>query len=157
MEDLNELKNDNIGGIIRFNFIPVQDVQSISTPLNNKVLEPIEVKEYKRWYCAYATRGTMGYTEEQTDTPNGNIFKRKFVAVCPQDSDEMCDTLNLMRNQRFILDYTDANGLRKLVGTIDEPLFFTSTLNTKTDMNGRNEHAISFYGDASHKAYVYDI
>jgi hypothetical protein len=157
MEDLNQLKNDNVGGIIRFNFIPVQDVDSIVMPVNNKVLEPLEVKEGKRWYCAYATLGTIGYTEEQSDTDNGGIFKRKFTAICPQDNDEMTDTLNAMRNQRFIIDYMDANGLRKLVGTIEEPLFFTSTLNTKTDMRGRNEHVISFYGDASHKAYVYDI
>jgi hypothetical protein len=157
MNDLNRLKGNNIGGVIRFNFIPVQDVQSIALPINHKVLEPLELKEGKRWYCAYATIGTMAYSEEQSDNDNGNIYKPKFIAICPQDNEEMTDTLNAMRNQRFIIDYTDANGLRKLVGTIEEPLFFTSTLSTKNDVKGRNEHAISFYGECTHKAYVYDI
>lgn len=157
MNDIKRPSGDNLGGLIKFKFVPMNDVQSIDTAINGKVTTEVTLKEGAQWYCGYCTLGTMGFTEPSAKSPNGEVFQAAFTGVCPQDKEENNDLFNEMRNQKFIIDITDSNGLRKLVGGIDAGLFFSSSLNTQTDMAGRNAHAISFYGDMAHKAYIYDI
>jgi hypothetical protein len=157
MKDIEQYKNDNLGGIVKFKFIPVDDVESIDIAIEHIITTPVVLKENKRWFDAYATLGTMQYTEVQEKTPSGDIFKCQLVAAIPKDWADISDQLNKMRNQRFIVDYTDSNGLRKLVGSIDEPLFFKSELNTKNEAAARNEHIITFFGESSHKAYIYEF
>ncbi len=157
MNDIDEFDGDNLGGIIRFKFIPVTDVESIDNPIDHVIATPVILKTNKRWFDAYATKGTIGFTEVPEKTANGDVFKLQFNAICPKDSADRSNVFNQMRNQRFIVDYTDYNGLRKLIGSLEEPLFFSSSLNTKTEVVGRNEHSISFYGESSHKAYVYEF
>ena len=158
MNDINRHEGDNLGGVVSFNFIPVQDVESLTMPIEHRIVEPLQLKTGKYWYCGFATLGTIGFTEESQQTPNGEVYKQKFAAIRPKDDKDISLLLNEMRNQKFIIDYTDANGQRKLIGTTDEPLFFSSVLNTKTSVAGRNEHTLIFYrDDATHKAYIYDI
>lgn len=157
MNDINRLEGDNLGGIVRFKFIPVDDIRIIDDAVAGVVSVEITLQASKKWFCAYATLGTMGYTESPTNSSAGTIFSRQFSAFIPKDSAEINAQLNEMRDVRFVLDYTDSNGLRKIVGSIEEPLNFSSSLNTQSDMPGRNGHNIVFSGDATHKAYVYDI
>lgn len=157
MNDINEYSGDNLGGIIRFKFIPVTDVESIASPIDHVITTPVILKTDKRWFSAYATMGTIGYTEASEQTANGGLFKRQLVAIIPKDDKDKAKLFNKMRNQRFIVDYVDSNGLRKLIGSLEEPVFFSSTQNTKTEMPGRNEHSISFYGTGTHKAFIYDF
>ena len=157
MNDIKKPSGDNIGGLIRFNFIPYEDVESIDMPIDGKVTIEVELKEGKQWYCGYGTLGSMSYTETPSENMNGAVFSKLLSAVCPQDGEENNALFNEMRNRRFIVDYTDSNGLRKLIGSIEEPLKFNATLNTQTSMPGLNAHAISFYGEGTFKAYIYDV
>jgi hypothetical protein len=157
MNDINEFFGNNLGGVLRFNFIPVAHCVSIDMPIKGKVLKPVEVLTGKRWFSGYATLETIGFAEPSELTDNGTIYKPKFTAIVPKDSAEATHLFDQMSNGRFLLDYTDSNGLRKLVGSLDEPLFFSADLNTKQNIAGRNEHLINFYGTTTNKAYVYDI
>lgn len=157
MRDINKPSGDNLGGVLRFNFIDVNDVQSIADAVNSTVSTAVTLKTAMQWYEGYGTLGSIGFTEIPEMTGAGTLYKRQFVALCPQDGEDINDLFNEMRNKQFIIDYTDSNGLRKLVGSLEEPLNFAATLNTKTNMPELAGHSISFYGDASHKAYRYDI
>lgn len=157
MNDIKQPSGDNLGGLVRFRFIDINDVESIEDAINGKVLTEIELSDGGQWFTGYGTIGSMGYTETPSENPNGTVFARQFTAVCPQDGEDNNALFNEMRNKRFILDYTDSNGLRKLVGSISEPLKFSATLNTQTNMPGLNSHTINFYGDGTHKAYIYDV
>lgn len=157
MNDIKPFSGDNIGSIKQFSFIPVTDVESIDFPIKGKIVKPILLKSKARWYEGYSTLETALFTEPSEQTANGTIFKPKFVGVVPRDSAELTALFEEMKNARFILDYTDRNGIRKLVGSIDEPLFFTSELVVPSAVAQRNQHNITFYGITTEKAYVYDI
>lgn len=157
MDDINEYSGDNLGGVIGFKFIPVTDVQSIENPIDHVITTAVVLKTNKRWFSAYATQGTIGYSETSEQTAHGEVFKQQLVAIIPKDDKDKAVLFNKMRNQKFIVDYTDSNGLRKLIGSLEEPLFFSSSANTKTEMSGRNEHSITFYGTGTHKAFIYDF
>lgn len=157
MADITQPIGNNLGGALRFNFINVNDVLSIPTPVNSVVSSAVVLKPGKVWSAGSATLGTMGYSEPSELTSAGTIYKKTFIAFCPEDNAANNDLFNANRNGQYIVDCTDSNGLRKLIGSIDEPLSFSSALNTKTNIPELAGTAISFYGDGSHKSYVYDI
>lgn len=157
MDDVKQFSGDNIGGLLRLNFIPVSDIESIDEPYEHRITVPVELKENKRWFSLYATLGTMSFTESGSKTSDGELFDKKITATCPKDRADISALFNEMRNEQFVIDYTDTNGERKLVGSLEEPLQFSSNLNTKEGIEGRNEHVISFFGVGTHKSYFYDI
>ncbi|MES2590888.1 MAG: hypothetical protein V4608_03300 [Bacteroidota bacterium] len=155
MGDINRPEGDNLGGILRFKFIDVNDVLSIALPINSAILSTVQLKPGKSWSSGYGTLETIGYSEPGEITDAGTIYKRMFVAFCPYENAYSDDLLHIMRNRQFLVDYTNANGVRKLIGSINEPLFFLGALNTKTKSSDLAGYSISFFSDSSHKAYVY--
>lgn len=157
MQDIKQPIGNNLGGVITFNFIDVKNVLSIPTPVNSMIIQPVVLQPGEHWYVGYGTLGTIGYSEPSEFTNAGTLYKRMFVAFAAQDSAINSILFNEMRNGQFLIDYKDSNGLRKLIGSIEEPLFFSANLNTKTNMPELAGHAVGFYGDGTHKAYVYNI
>lgn len=155
MKDINRPLFENLGGIIKFNFVPIEHVDSIDIPIKGIITQPVSLASGKQWFSGYGTLGSISFTETPEKTNAGELFKRVFTAFCPKDDEEIDTLFNEMRNMQFLLDYTDSNGLRKLIGSIDEPLKFSASLNTKSQMQELAGHSISFFGDGTHKSYVY--
>jgi len=157
MRDINEPCGDNLGGLLSFDFIPSSDVLSIPEPNKSRILQPIVLKSGKSWSSGYGTRGTMSFSEDQGNGDHGAKYAAKISLVVPKEESENEDLYHEMRHQTFIVVYTNANGLKKVVGTIAEPLKFTSNLSTGSDVPNRNQHTIQFYEDTTRKALTYDI
>lgn len=157
MEDINKHCGDNLGGITSFNFIEVKDINTIAEPIDNKVCEPVVLQALARWLGCYATEGTIKYTEEKQQSQHGDYYKVKLTAFIPQDRSEVNNQLELMKNKLFLIDYTDNNGYRKLIGTVQYPLRFTDSLDTGSTAANRNGYTIEFFGDLLKKAPTYFI
>lgn len=157
MNDINKHCDDNLGGLYRFNFIPVSEVQSIAEPIGCKVLEPLETTTIGRWYECYASEGTIKFIEDLQQSEHGDFHKVKLSAFIPKDRTDITDQLEKMRNKNFIIDYIDNNGHRKLIGKLDEPLRFTYSLDTGSSVPNKNGHTIEFYGDIIKKSPTYFI
>ena len=157
MNDINKPCGDNVGGIFLFKIAFTDDVQSMSLPINGNVCEPVELKSLARWYDVYGTEGTIKFNEDQQQSPQGDYFKVKLSASIPKDRTEVKNSLEEMKNKTFIIDYTDYNNERKLVGTLTEPLKFSSSLDTGNKIPSLNAHAIEFFGNALTKAPTYSI
>lgn len=157
MTDFPFKKEDNLGGVPRFNFVKVSDVQSIGIAVNHKIIAPVVLKTGKQWYCGYGTLGTVGYSEPEESSSAGTLYKRAFSGFYPKDDADIDLLFSEMRHEKFLIDYTDNNGLRKLIGSIAEPLRFTSSFSTKQQASELAGHTFSFYGDGTHKSYVYFI
>jgi len=157
MNDIKKPIGNNLGGVIRFNFIDVNDVESIPDSIDDVVSEAVVLKEGAQWSCGYGTQFSIGYSEPTEDTNAGTIYKKSFDATCPQDSAENKNLFRLKRHKRFILDIYTSNGMRLLVGTIAEPLKFSAKLSTKTQMSELAGYVINFSGDGTLPSPVYDI
>ncbi|OFY87859.1 MAG: hypothetical protein A3F72_03020 [Bacteroidetes bacterium RIFCSPLOWO2_12_FULL_35_15] len=157
MDDITLFEDDNLGGIIRFKIAKADDVESIDDAIDGAITTEITLKANCRWYEVYATLGTIGYAEPTEDTNSGTVYKRNISAFSPKDTIEKTKIFNEMRNGKFIVDYTDSNKLRKIIGSIEEPVRFKYSLNTKSNIPELAGYNISFFGDGTHPAYVYDI
>lgn len=147
----------NLGGILAFNFVPVDDVSSFPEVVNGKIIKPLTLNADGQWFCGYSTLEKTKYTEPDEDSPAGKVFKKVFSGFYPKDTEEMAILFNKMRNRKFIIDYTDMNHIRKIVGTVEEGLKFSSSFSTGEKVVDLAGHSFRFYGDGSAKAYIYDI
>lgn len=157
MEDIARHLGDNLGGINSFRYIPISEVLYLSEAIEGKVCEPLTIKAPGRWYDFYATEGTMGFNEVKENSPHGDFYKVRLSGFVPKDRPELIHALNKMRNQKFIIDYTDNNGLRKIIGTIDEPLRLKHSFDTGADVPNRAGTSFEFYGDLRFPSPVYYI
>ncbi len=157
MEDINKHCDDNLGGVFLLNFIPVKEVASLAAPVDNKVCEALVTTATGRWRACYGTEGTIKFTEDLQEDPNGDFHKVKLMLFTPKDRTELSNTLNLMRNKKFIVEYTDNNNHRKIIGTPDEPLSFRYSLDTGNAVPSRNGYALEFYGDVVEKSPTYFV
>lgn len=156
MISITEFIGDNIGGLESFQFIPVGDVASIARAKDHVITELVTLDTGKAWLDAYVTLGSLAYSEGKNKTIHGNHYNRSLVGFVPKDTEALAELFDEMGDVRFIIDYTDNNGVRKLIGSLDSPLVFSSQLSTGNDAAARNGHFITFSGNSPHKAYIYD-
>lgn len=157
---VNEIKRkegDNLGSIIEFKFAYTKGVESIENTSNGAVHTNIVFKNNYSWVNVEAITETMQYQETPQESDHGIYYKKRFVAKIAKDRAELIDLFNAIKNEKFIVLYKDANGLQKLVGTIDEPLFLKVNFDTKQQVAGRNEYDIAFEGDGLDKSPEYNV
>lgn len=157
MNDVNKFTDDNLGGVMLFKFIPVDDVSSIPTAVNHIIPTGVVLKPGCRWYEFYGTIGTIEFTEKKQDSEAGAFYKKSLKAITPKVRTELDLVFNEMKNRRFILDVTDNNGIRKIVGSIEAGLKFSDESNTKSEASQRNEYSIEFSGEGEDKSYTYNV
>lgn len=157
MNDINIHCDENIGGIFLFRFIPTIDVESIPEPINSRITEPITLKSGKRWFNFYATPGSMKFEEEVNNSSHGDYIKAKLTGNTPKGRIEVVSNFNKMLNQTFIIDYTDNNKFRKIVGTLTEPMRFKRIYTTGDKPNTKNSYSFEFYGDITQESPEYFI
>ena len=159
MQDIGQYTGDNIGGLEKFQFIPVNDIISIPRATNHVITEAITIDALSgaQWFDAYVTEGSLGYKETEKKNQHGNSYDRILVGLVPKDTETLADLFDEMEGFRYVIIYTDNNGKKKVVGSIESPLQFKADMDTKVDANGRNGHPITFFGSSSHKAYFYNL
>ena len=157
MDDINKMDNQesNLGSVLQFYFIPVTVIDYI-TIVDGEVTT-IGLPRGYVWPKGYGPLESMRFVEPGEDTANGVKYKPVFTCMVPKDSILNTKLFNKMRNQKYVVAYKDANGLKKLIGLKEEGLKFSAVLDTKQVVAGRNEYAISFYGETSHPAYSYNF
>ncbi len=155
MEDMTVPNGFNMGGIVKYNFILVDDVVSIPEAENGKIAGPVVLVTGGVWSKGYGQRGSTVYSEPEEKTGAGSVFKWLFESVVPKDRTENDVLFYKMRNGGFIIDYTDGNGLRKLIGSKSEPLQFSSSLTTRGKAHELAGHSIKFFQDGTFKSYEY--
>lgn len=137
MKQLNK-PSDNMGGLLRIWAVP----PSVVTVSGNSV----SLSSTTDVIAIYATPGTIGFSEKETNDRAGTSYDTELVAKSPKDSAEAREVLDLLDGRRWVLIYLDQNEQYKLVGTKYNPLRATVDLDTGTDTPAYNGYAIAFKG-----------
>lgn len=116
---------NNIGGIIRCEFLPVENVQHFT--VSGRTVQ-ISLKEGKNWSkLPVSVRNTSCAAPPSADG-GGTVYKHQFSSVLPTPNVSASLQRQLYQSclTGCLLRYTDANGKQRLLGTKDYPL--TGTL-----------------------------
>ena len=157
LNDITRHTDDNLGGLNAFKIVSAKAVTSLPSVVNGAIQHQLTLLPGHRWLSVYCTEFTMNYKEVPIDSEHGAAFKKTLTGKTPKDRAELTQLFNEMKDQGFIIDYTDNNGQRKLVGSPQEPMYFKPALDTKAEMAQRNEHELVFEGEGIDKSPFYNI
>lgn len=156
MNNLSRFSGINITGVKAIQYVPLEDVLILPDPFNSVISLQVILKPGKVFYSADLTLYTAGCKEETVISNHGEIQKQTLQCFIPKDSPENAPSLNEMIKQRFLVLYSDFNGNRKVLGTLDSGMRFKADLDTYMDPgSGRNGHLCTFYGESPLKAPFY--
>lgn len=136
---------DNIGGIVKLWYLPVEFIQSMTRPIH--AYGGITLIAGKSWFPFYFSPQSGFYKHKFTSTDKGSYYKCTIEGIFPhKDPDNDYDFLQ-NNNLGFVCKVLDANGYYHIVGTRDFPLRFTYDFKTGSSPGDRNSVSFSFSGD----------
>lgn len=152
MTNFPELNTEGLGGQQSFSFIPVHDVDIIPYVFNSVLPAAVILLNGKQWYTGNALMRTLQLTEEPTKQGTYNYSLSGNVAG--KDSD-VVPLFTDMARRTFLIDTTDRNGNRRLIGSKNFPMRFKWSHDSKASTSERSDFIFEFYGETPAPAPVY--
>ena len=139
---------DNLGGIIKLWYIPVEDVSSISRPIHD--FGGITLAANKQWLEFYFSPQSAKYDVKFKTGPKGSYFECMITGIYPKQNAANNYLINQLRDAAFVCKVLDANGVYRIVGTPDFPLKFTFDFDSGSKTADRNSIGFLFSGKSKY-------
>jgi len=133
MNDFPTYVCDNIPGVKKFEFVPVDEVASVSEPDGMEVEVTLEVGSV--WLEGYSIE-RLSYSEEAQETDEGVSYAVKVGGFVPGDDAELMDYFTEARTKRYLVKVTDQNDEERLVGSADVGARFSFARKKDNENNG---------------------
>jgi hypothetical protein len=157
MQNFPENNLENMGGISSFKFISTASISEIPYALNNVISEPVTLEGGKTWYNGLSLIRSASFEEEQKDTDSGPLYIYKVNGTLPGLSPTVTTLLDELAHVAVVLDVTDNNGNRRLLGNTNNGCKLTYNYKSKDTPSGRPEYNYQFYFETDAPAPFYDI
>ena len=95
------------------------------------------------------------WTEEETTAADGNYYKTQITATLPADTPAVRGNLNQMKQHRYLVRMTGRDGIPVLIGTLEQPLTFSSAWTSGTQPGDLRGYKITFSGVGLHPSPGY--
>ena len=151
-----------IGGVCKFWFIPVHDIENIPPidPANQYLLAEPVLKAGKQWLGPVPIPDRqLGYAETQENASAGPSYKIKIAGNHYGDVPQSRVNLdNISYGRYLVMAKQRSGGFYILLGSMDSPLFFDHDFSA--GQNGANDTTfskIAFSGQAINRALVVPV
>lgn len=140
-------------GIGLLSYAPVSDLDPIKWPaaIKDSTYNQQSGAGEVQWYSMPYLVGTGAWTENQQDDPQGQYFRNELTLLLPNDSAAIRRELQAMKDYRFILKMTKGTSTW-LLGTISQPLRFSSSYESGADGEDQRGHRCQFSGAILYKS-----
>lgn len=150
----------NIAGNYLIRFVPVVGVSSLplpaaSGPTAGLITSGPTFQDNYRWFTAYGTDFTKSVDEKQTETDNGPVWDIVIELFLPGDAPDRRVQLAELVRHRFLVAVEDNTGLKRLFGTLEEPLLLTYSFQVAKNPGDRRGYTLTFAGQLSRIAPAY--
>lgn len=156
MTDLSFSVGDNVPGLVRFWFVPVQGVASLPQRVGTTIFDDILLKQGYRWFTGEVSVDSLDYQEPWKEDEVGGFFDIKLSGFVPKDTPTSNLAFYQMKRQRYLAIYEDRNGNRKLVGDLEHTLEFTYKLSPGRSGNDSNGFEFTFSTRGDSAAFFYE-
>lgn len=148
---------DNIGGNFKIKIAYTEQVQEIPGTYNGAIHNDVAMKPGGRWFDVYCTEESIDFKDVQSDSDHGDFFNKTVTGFIPKDRADAIEFVEALKNRPIIIDLLDNNEVRKLVGTVEEPMYFKSSFESKDQVSGRAGTTITFSGSGIKRSPIYNI
>lgn len=138
-----KLNEDNLGGAKLIRFIDINEVTAVPEPVDQTIIDPVELATGAEWNTAEFTTFTLGFNEQQVLSDGGTIaWEATVQGQVPKDRPSILDLLTRYHNKRVLAQVEDRNGLVRLLGTIEEPARLLMLNRTTQTQHGQRNHTV---------------
>ena len=147
----------NLGGLLKIEYLPVKwvDVATydpIISPQRNWAHE-INILGGKDWLSVPIKATKRSWIENQVTGRQGVHYSQSVSGLLPKNTPEIADELDRMSRHTFLLRVNDRNGQPWVLGTIEHPFRFSSSMSTGQKSAEFNNHSIRFSALTPFKAF----
>jgi len=146
MQVLNKSAEDNLGGVLLLYLVPDYNILTQEKNFSTGIYTLTFLDEDKNWLI-YCTPESIAYTEEEDDSLGSKFFKCKLEGFIPNDTPTISNQLDLLRNRRFAVVFTDYNGRYKVAGSKTSPLRLSVSFSSQDRMSALRGRNITLEGD----------
>lgn len=145
----------NLGGILSFRFVPVEEVKNIQYNRYSFIYDDITL--WTDWLKGYSTFEKKLVNSILTSSANGSFYKNELKGFFPGHSFFIEKLFAIMAQigRRFVVEYTDYNGQRVLLGTKENGLQFSYEYTTQDAVKKLNGYSYRFYNDSETPRLTY--
>lgn len=135
-------RRSNIGGLQSVQVVPVSEIAEITPVMKGKVT--CTLVSGAAWRTIYTTIGTRKY-DDQPGTAGRKQFRELTVSGrVPATDETILEQLSAYSDEGFVVKTKDNNGKQRLVGSPDEPMFFSYSDGSGTGPEEYNGSEFSF-------------
>lgn len=149
----------NPGSIREFSYIPIDEVDEVDWNTLSYIVNSISILPGKSWKTGYSTFTKLQVNEPTTETGNGTLFTPELRGFYPGYNWYLEKLfVHLAAGGRFVLDVTDNNGKRYLLGTKENGLKFTWVYNSQDEPKKLPGYTYRFYMESNQpRLSFYDV
>jgi len=142
----------NIGGVSLVEFAFPNEISSFE--VFPGYIAQVNIPKPNTWKNLYTTPHSFSGSGSSESTPAGILYTYDFKFRCPKDRSDLIEAFHLMQTTDVILRITDANGLRRIYGTRDNPVVSKSKLLLPGEVQGYNGYEIALSVSTPDPAYL---
>lgn len=147
-------QQENMGGIISFEFIPAREVLRVLSN-GNPLAVTVILAVGKSWRKGYSTIETSALSGTGSQTPSGYLKEKTFPGFFPKISPQHARLMEAMAREKFFLiKVKDANGFTRVLGTPENPAIFSFSESTGQSHSDRNGYTFSFAQQSENEALI---
>jgi|GEM_PF-4903027 hypothetical protein len=145
------------GGVKVIQYLPIADISTYPNGiLNNLLKSQIGLKAGKAWFSA-PVFPKISWSESQKNSKEGVLFDQNIQTRLPNFNQNIKDELQEMALHRFIVIVPLRLGVNVLIGSLDQPLSFSSSFASGDDFQGFPSHSLIFTGQTLRKSPVVTV
>lgn len=145
MADINKPVSDNIGGSVLVEFCDILNVAGLPDVLNNTIDESlILLVTGAVWDKFYGSPETISVTISPESTNAGYKWNVSIKLSYPKDDASITNTFISMAQHAYIIKHTDGNGVKKILGSRDNPMRMKFDINSPGEASGYNGYSVEF-------------
>lgn len=154
---MQRLKQPAAGGLCSIEFVPVNWIVYFPevNPKYNTITQRIRLLDGKAWQVCPAPDRERSLIEAQKQNDGGMYIDSTIQAFLPFDSASNEVALKVMRYYRYIVVVNMPNGIRKLIGSMDNPARFSRDFNTGGDYTADMGSPIQFTWSSEDGPLIY--
>jgi hypothetical protein len=146
----------NYGSLVLIEYVAIQNITSFSPASTGKINGAgIGFQPGTGWTSIYFSEDNMGHRQLQQNDNGGESWTQTISGFTPGDQDDIEAGLLSLVGSRFITRITRANGLVKIVGTLQFPLNLILDSNTQMTVPGAAGTLITFSAITPKRALIY--
>lgn len=118
-----KVRRSNLGGLESIKVVPVSEISEITPVVNGKVTCILIAGA--QWRSIYTTAGSRKY-DDQSGAAGRKSFRQMLISGrVPATNETILEQLNAYSSEGFVVKTKDNNGKQRLIGSPDEPMFFS--------------------------------